>query len=299
MTISKNRGGFTLVELLVVIAIIGTLVGLLLPAVQSAREAARRSACSNNNKQLGLACLNYESTRKRLPACGDRGTAPAMLASFSWITMILPYLEETNLYNNISSSTGRFSGNSGSTGVSTSAATVLPQLVCPSYSGATTVSSNGVTCYEAAAGVYATALGSPANGDGTLGGGAMTSSWDATTSLSKSGLQLGQISDGTSKTFIISESKPTDTGAATGWLYGTQNYNTAVTDASATIVASTGYAGTSALRTAGQANSDHQGGLTIHTYVDGHVGAVNPEIAVATYSSLFSRSNGEAVADAP
>ena len=301
MTISKNRGGFTLVELLVVIAIIGTLVGLLLPAVQSAREAARRSACSNNNKQLGLACLNYESTRKRLPACGDRGSAPAMLNSFSWITMILPYLEETNLYNNISSSTGRFSGASNTAALSTAAATVLPQLVCPSYSGATTVSSNGVTCYEAAAGVYQTAVGSPLYGDGTLGGGAMTSSWDATTSLSKSGLQLGQISDGTSKTFIISESKPTDTNAATGWLYGTQNYNVACTDTSGTpaIVASTGYAGTSALRTAGQANSDHQGGLTIHTYVDGHVGAVNPEIAVATYSSLFSRSNNEAVADAP
>ena len=294
MTISKTRGGFTLVELLVVIAIIGTLVGLLLPAVQQAREAARRSACTNNTKQLGLACLNYESTRKRLPAANDRSAVGT--AGWSWIVHILPFVEEVNLYNNLSTATGRFSADFTALD---SGNTALPQLVCPSYAGATTVSSNGVTCYEAASGVFASALGSPANGDGTLGGGAMTSSWDTTTSLSKSGLLLGQISDGTSKTFITSEAKPTDTGAATGWMYGTQNYNTAVTDTAPTIVASTGFAGTSALRTAGQANSDHQGGLTIHTYVDGHVGAVNPEIAVATYSSLFSRSNGEAVSDAP
>ena len=64
---SKARDGFTLVELLVVIAIIGILVALLLPAIQAAREAARRTQCQNHLKNIGLACLNFESSKKKLP----------------------------------------------------------------------------------------------------------------------------------------------------------------------------------------------------------------------------------------
>ena len=91
----RPPSGFTLVELLVVIAIIGTLVGLLLPAVQSAREAARRMQCGNNLKQLALAFQNYESARKQLPLAS---TDPNGATKFhSWAPFLLPFVEEANL----------------------------------------------------------------------------------------------------------------------------------------------------------------------------------------------------------
>src|SRR5262245_14795672 len=95
-----HRRGFTLVELLVVIAIIGVLVALLLPAIQSAREAARRSQCANNLKQLGLAFLNYESTFQTLPFAYTLYRQPSAaggMIAHSWGVMILPYLEQGNL----------------------------------------------------------------------------------------------------------------------------------------------------------------------------------------------------------
>lgn len=108
---TRQRRGFTLVELLVVIAIIGILVGLLLPAVQAAREAARRMQCSNNCKQISLACHNYESAFKSFPAGGIVTYAPGVVPSASnfctigqdrtqapWSVLILPFLEESNLY---------------------------------------------------------------------------------------------------------------------------------------------------------------------------------------------------------
>lgn len=114
---AKRRcAGFTLVELLVVIAIIGVLVALLLPAVQAAREAARRSSCQNNLKQIALAAHNYEDTYKQLMpgstgAMNGKQSFPAGWADpqrsccpwghFSWAAIILPYMEQQNLFNQI------------------------------------------------------------------------------------------------------------------------------------------------------------------------------------------------------
>ncbi len=100
----RSRAAFTLVELLVVIAIIGVMVGLLLPAVQSAREAARRMSCQNNMKQVGLALHNYHDTYNTFPpsAVWGPGKAPfTMPYHHTWTVMILPFIEQQSLYNSI------------------------------------------------------------------------------------------------------------------------------------------------------------------------------------------------------
>src|SRR6476619_2503276 len=100
---SGTKRGFTLVELLVVIAIIGALIALLLPAVQAARESARRTGCLNNLKQLGVGLLNYENAHKKFPA-GASG-APKDDGQWrwgtSWCIAILPYIEQKPLYESL------------------------------------------------------------------------------------------------------------------------------------------------------------------------------------------------------
>ena len=117
VTRKRTRGGFTLVELLVVIAIIGILIGMLLPAVQQVREAARRTACKNNMRQLGLALHNYESALSQFPpgyayqrgdayqaSTGylvDPGYQDANHLGQAWGASILPYIEQGNLHDQV------------------------------------------------------------------------------------------------------------------------------------------------------------------------------------------------------
>ena len=135
---THRNSGFTLVELLVVIAIIGILIGLLLPAVQQVREAARRTSCMNNLRQIALACHNYESALGHFPTTG--GSASSFwsesyepFANFengSWMYQILPFCEQNNLYDQRESIS--FADSSTGLGIAESP---VPIFNCPSRSG--------------------------------------------------------------------------------------------------------------------------------------------------------------------
>lgn len=122
--------GFTLVELLVVIAIIGVMVGLLLPAVQAAREAARRMQCTNNLKQIGLGLHNYHDTYRRFPA-GFYQFTTGLPNESTWIAHILPFIEQKNLYDGIVA-WQQFGSPPAGSGVQRVTSTFLPTMTCPS-----------------------------------------------------------------------------------------------------------------------------------------------------------------------
>ena len=130
------RPGFTLVELLVVIAIIGILIGMLLPAVQQVREAARRTSCANNIRQLALAAMNYEGALGKFPPGLEQEYIPSSIAGsnsgyqgHSVFYYLLPYIEQGNLYDTMDKNIPKANRTSSPNGL---AAQVIPTLMCPS-----------------------------------------------------------------------------------------------------------------------------------------------------------------------
>ena len=192
----RHRSAFTLVELLVVIAIIATLIGLLLPAVQTAREAARRSACSNNLKQVGMAMHLHHDARKAFPAGFSHFWTSG--AVWGWGTFLLPYMEQSTLFDSVDLARPAWGQQIvGST---------VPTLFCPSDSGDTSPGSThgiAVTHYAANGGWHwwngQVSPGSPlvpgADYQGVFAGDQRT--------------KMNQITDGTSKTILVAESNST------------------------------------------------------------------------------------------
>jgi len=218
-TPSISRSGFTLIELLAVVAIIGLLIALLLPAVQSARESARRISCQNNLKQIGIALLSYESSNQALPPAG------LPISEISWIVLVLPQLDMQSLYDQFSFADGQYNDPAHPNNRKNFLAfqNPLPMFLCPSspnrrvtiphdngglpagsepphaahYVGILGPAGNGLTISNPATGAPY-----PWQGSGTTYGNMVG---DSGVFGLAAGIKFGQITDGASNTFMVGE----------------------------------------------------------------------------------------------
>jgi prepilin-type N-terminal cleavage/methylation domain-containing protein/prepilin-type processing-associated H-X9-DG protein len=311
---SSASRGFTLVELLVVIAIIGVLIALLLPAVQAAREAARRSQCQNNLKQISLACLNHENTFKALPAGFTNWNTDV---KHTWASYMLPYVEQGNMFVEIDFSVPSwyYGAATGWTNSPEWVARQFPFYLCPSDIGPgpglhTEVSrffAHGN--YSGNAGIrpwwqaYQTenytnlAIPEVARGpfEKVFGG-------------ENQGIPLSKVVDGTSNTVMVGEIRQFPGFDARGVLYlGSGCFyshestpNTAATDSVEWCTEEAVPEAPCTVQFSGSrgpfrqtARSKHVGGVQV-AYCDGHVEFINNEIALTVWKSIATRNGGEA-----
>ena len=245
MAFPKGRRAFTLVELLVVIAIIAILVALLLPAINAAREAARRNQCINKVRQLAVAVANFESGFQRLPLATDStlplvGDTPfpaaipgqsgtptqnrdktweRQFAGFSWIVQILPFIEEKTLYDEISAKSQKFvlsgfdtSAMIDATGTIHLSNREVPFLRCPSYAGTEYARAPEYQQYgQVGSGNYVCIPGTTilrSAGNTLVDDGAIVPRVSGESErIRRRGRKLGDLSDGVSKTLIVTESR--------------------------------------------------------------------------------------------
>ncbi len=208
MNLSSLRRGFTLIELLVVIAIIAVLIALLLPAVQAAREAARRTQCVNNLKQIALAVQNYNDVNGSLPPSAMNQPSGTQLANnFGMKARILPFMEQQMVFNALNQT---FNLEDASGGNDTIATMQINAFLCPSDGNVPI----GTYKWKNGLGAYQTGYGSYPNNVGTLyalasAGGKMDGPAyrmnEATPNNHNAAVVLASITDGTSNTAIFSE----------------------------------------------------------------------------------------------
>jgi len=234
-TTKRLKHGFTLIELLVVIAIIAILIALLLPAVQQAREAARRTQCKNNMRQIGLAFHNYHDTHSRFPQPAMIGltvsTGLIIRSGASWCTMVLPYIEQANVYNLYNTNSSPFDPANAA-----AVRTIIPGFICPSVPrsnnlytlavpagvdldgggpfpplGAALNMTSGVLDYDTLDGVFSGFATVAYNGQPAPGDRAGWGTWSIRVldvpafSSGGSGGNLRDITDGTSNTILVGE----------------------------------------------------------------------------------------------
>ncbi len=209
----RFRSAFTLVELLVVIAIIGILVALLLPAIQAARESARRAQCINHQKQFGLALLNYHDSRGRLPFA--RTTHDQ--TGHTWYVDIMPFMEGQNIYN-------QWVANDRSPTVKSpsfeeqnqrTVELTLPEYYCPTRRAPTVLSTGegrDTIIFRGSVGDYAVCVNDARTADWSgalnpraVNGVFFNGSSQTNASNNRSALKLKEITDGTSKTIFVGE----------------------------------------------------------------------------------------------
>ena len=206
MNTLRRRSGFTLIELLVVIAIIGILMGLLLPAVQNAREAGRRSACINNLRQIGLAIHSYEGKKSELPGWANRLTGVGIVNPgnintgliVSWPTVILPNLERKDVFDVWNT----FDNRTNSQGPDDSFKPVINAFMCPTSPPETLATGSLVYAANAGSGLERlTSSSSQAKGDGVF------VDRVGMTAAGASRYSLDQITagDGTTNTLMVTE----------------------------------------------------------------------------------------------
>jgi len=270
-----RRQGFTLVELLVVIAIIGVLVALLLPAVQAAREAARRSTCNNKLKQIGLANHNHHDVflefapiyKEENPGVLTRGT------HFFWI---LPYLEENSLYEACKPDCFANNRVTGGLGNRSGRAQIVEAYLCPSDSTHGSGIHNAdwtYSCYELNYQAFDSNLSTHPNG----GGFANYAQWDEPTNFR-------DLTDGTSNTFAYTETLKKCGAQGTIWSHGTWNVTWAPIFAGGGTTTGTG----SVPQPGNMANDCN----TTRTTISGHPAGVNAAMCDASVRFVSETVDG-------
>lgn len=312
-----GRRGFTLIELLVVIAIIGILIALLLPAVQSAREAARRSECANKSRQICIAVHNYVDANRRFPAASDEIRAPKSTAArrFSYLVSILPFHEEESLHNLVD-----FDYRWQDVQNDAARNTPLPVFKCPSrdpiervYTYVTTPSGPPDYAWEESplAAHYQAVLGAkdgcpvPAgslytvNCVGSEGGHAMNGIMHIPPSTNpRFDVRFKDVTDGTSKTFLIGEvsweilaHRTWMVGASGTVAYAGKNIMNSLNSTPRSEVSGTGFIRVG-LNNDVSFGSMHPGSVCFGA-ADGSVHFISENVSLKVLKSYASRAAGE------